>query len=274
MNHCDSYIYYICNNMDLKSRETCFTIAKGTLNDITGAMKATTQKKAEPVRRKSRTTGKTATAAKVGTRERLMLEAERLFGERGIDGVTMRMVCEAAEQKFAGSVQYYFGDTLGLLYALFDYREAQLQPQRQAMLEAGRKNGRLSDVRYLLRVLFEPNFRMYVDNGIISFIQTHAAYLVSHRPRGVDHPIDRNSASTVAMQEAVALLHHRLEALDPKAAALRLEIVGGMFLHGLTEYAADPARTGFTPHQFYDELLDMMTAAISVLPRPITNAAS
>jgi hypothetical protein len=40
----------------------------------------------------------------------------------------MRMVCEAAEQKFTGSVQYHFGDAAGLLYAVFDYREEQLQP--------------------------------------------------------------------------------------------------------------------------------------------------
>ena len=207
-----------------------------------------------------------------GTRERLILEAERLFGERGIDGVTMRMVCEAADQKFAGSVQYHFGDALGLLYAVFDYREAQLQPQREELLEQGRRNGWLSDIRFLLRVLFEPNFGMYAEDGIISFIKMYAAYLVTHRPRGVEHPVDRRSPSTRAMQGAIDLLHHRLSALGTRVIEIRLESVGGMFLHGLSEFAAEPSRTGFTAQQFYDEMLDMMTAAISVLPRPL-NAA-
>lgn len=202
-----------------------------------------------------------------GTRERLILEAERLFGDRGIDGVTMRMVCEAAEQKFAGSVQYHFGDALGLLYAVFDYREHQLQPARQRLLDDGCKHGRLADIRYLLRIILEPNFRMYADDGVISYIKCHAAYLVTHRPNGVEHPVDRNSESTRAMREGVELLHHRLS-IDPVLAGLRLESVGGMFLHGITEYAANPARTGLTPQQFYDDMLDMMTAAISVLPRP------
>lgn len=209
-------------------------------------------------------------SAAVGTRERLILEAERLFGERGIDGVTMRMVCEAAEQKFAGSVQYHFGDAAGLLYAVFDFREEQLQPARRALLETGRKQGRLDDVRYLLRILFEPNFRMYADRGIISYIRCHAAYLVTHRPKGVEHPVDRDSPSTEVMREAMAILQQRLSALDPGRAALRLEIVGGMFLHGLTEYAADPSRPGLDPQEFYEGLLDMMTAAICVLPRPST----
>jgi AcrR family transcriptional regulator len=204
----------------------------------------------------------------IGTRERLILEAEKLFGERGIDGVTMRMVCEAAEQKFAGSVQYHFGDAAGLLYAVFDYREEQLQPARRALLETGRKQGRLDDVRYLLRILFEPNFRMYADQGLVSYIRCHAAYLVTHRPRGVEHPVDRGSDSTQVMRETMALLQQRLAALDAGRATLRLEIVGGMFLHGITEYAADPSRPGLDAQEFYEGLLDMMTAAICVLPRP------
>jgi len=203
----------------------------------------------------------------VATRERLILEAERLFGEHGIDGVTMRMVCDAADQKFAGSVQYHFGDLAGLLYALFEYREEQLQPQRKALLDEGDSQGLLSDVRYLLRILFEPNFRMYADHGIISYIRVHAAYLATHRPRGVPHPVDRGSPATAAMQKAMELLNVRLSALGPNLSALRLESIGGMFLHGITEYAVEPSRAALTPWEFYDDLLDMMAAAICVLPR-------
>lgn len=203
-----------------------------------------------------------------GTRERLIIEAESLFGERGIDGVTMRMICEAADQKFAGSVQYHFGDQLGLLYAVFDYREAQLQPERAALLEEGARTGQLDNIRYLLRILFEPNFRLYETKGILSFTRCHAAYLATHRPRGVEHPVDRNSASTQVMRQTMNLLERRLGAIGGKLAAVRLECVGAMFLQGLTQYASGPAHSGMTPREFFDDILDMMTQAISVLPRP------
>lgn len=208
------------------------------------------------------------------TRERLILEAEALFGERGIDGVTMRMICEAADQKFAGSVQYHFGDQLGLLYAVFDYREAQLQPQRQALLELGRETGQLDNVRFLLRILFEPNFRLYEEQGIISFMRCHAAYLATHRPRGIEHPVDRGSASTAAMRETMKLLEQRLSAMGPQLAAFRLECVGAMFLQGVTQYASGPEHSGMSPRQFFDDMLDMMAQAISVLPRPYGSANS
>lgn len=203
-----------------------------------------------------------------GTRERLILEAERLFAERGIDGVTMRMICDAADQKFAGSVQYHFGDLQGLLYAVFEYRETQLQPQRRALLDQARRDGRLDDVRFLLRVLFQPNFRLYAEEGNIHFMRCHAAYLTTHRPRGIEHPVDRNSPSTQAMREAMDLLDHRLSALGPGRAALRLEYVGTMLLYGMAEYDANPTRCGISAEAHFEELLDMMTQAIIVLPRP------
>ena len=132
------------------------------------------------------TIAKPRNEAQPATRERLILEAERLFAERGIDGVTMRMISEAAGQKFAGSVQYHFGDLEGLLYAVFEYRESQLQPLRQAILDEVIATGHGGDLRQILRILFEPNFRMFADNGNIAFMRCHAAYLTTHRPRGVD----------------------------------------------------------------------------------------
>ncbi|WP_220474144.1 TetR/AcrR family transcriptional regulator [Aurantiacibacter xanthus] len=201
------------------------------------------------------------------TRERLILEAERLFGERGIDGVTMRMICEAAGQKFAGSVQYHFGDLEGLLYAVFEYREERLQPQRRAILDEARTHGLTGDLRQLLRAVFEPNYRMFADEGNISYMRCHAAYLTTHRPRGVEHPVDRASPTTVALREAMDLLDRRLAVLGPSLPTRRLECVGTMFLLGMVEYAADPSRYAMSVERWYEELLDMMVQAISVLPR-------
>ena len=64
------------------------------------------------------------------------------------------------------------------------------------------------------------------------------------------------------------LLERRLSAMGPKLAAFRLECVGAMFLQGVTQYASGPAHSGMTQRQFFDDMLDMMTQAISALPRP------
>jgi hypothetical protein len=84
----------------------------------------------------------------------------------------------------------------------------------------------------------------------------------------VDHPVDRDSPTTRVMRETMRLLERRLSAMGAQLAAFRLECVGAMFLQGVTQYASGPAHSGMTPRQFFDDMLDMMTHAISVLPRP------
>jgi len=61
------------------------------------------------------------------TRARLLVTAERLFGERGFKRVTVREICKAANANVA-AVNYHFGDKLGL------YREV-LQGAIDAMRE-------------------------------------------------------------------------------------------------------------------------------------------
>ena len=134
------------------------------------------------------------------TRLALILAAERLFGELGIDAVGLRAISEAAYQKNNTSVQYHFGSKLALLNAIFEYREAMLQPQRQALFDLGEAQERLSDLRWLLRICFEPNFRLYRDRHDINYIKLHATYLTTHRPRGVTHPVDTDSPNCVVFR--------------------------------------------------------------------------
>uniref|UniRef100_UPI0010418D0F TetR/AcrR family transcriptional regulator n=1 Tax=Actinomadura fibrosa TaxID=111802 RepID=UPI0010418D0F len=53
------------------------------------------------------------------TRERLLDAAERLYAERGIDGVSLREIVQAAGARNATAVQYHFGDRGGVIRAIF-----------------------------------------------------------------------------------------------------------------------------------------------------------
>ena len=53
-----------------------------------------------------------------GAREQIKLAARRLFAIRGIDGVSVREIVEAAEQKNHGSLAYYFGTKEALVREL------------------------------------------------------------------------------------------------------------------------------------------------------------
>ena len=64
------------------------------------------------------------------TRMRLILVAERLFAERGLESVTLAEIGEVAEQRNTRVVNYHFGDRRGLLLAILKLRTTQTAERR------------------------------------------------------------------------------------------------------------------------------------------------
>ena len=86
----------------------------------------------------------------LATRERIVAAAERLFAERGLDGVSLVEVGRAAGQRNRSAVQYHFGDKQGLVHAILDKHTPGIEARRKrngevtqpVQSQAGRKNHR------------------------------------------------------------------------------------------------------------------------------------
>ncbi len=70
------------------------------------------------------------------TRDRILDEAERLFAERGLAGVSLREIGMAADQRNNGAVQYHFGDKEGLVRSVFSRRAVPIDQRRMELLDA------------------------------------------------------------------------------------------------------------------------------------------
>jgi AcrR family transcriptional regulator len=68
------------------------------------------------------------------TRERILNAAERLFAERGLDGVSTRDITAQAKAN-VGAINYYFGNKEGLVFAVFDRRLTPITEERLAALD-------------------------------------------------------------------------------------------------------------------------------------------
>src|SRR5688572_22207197 len=69
-------------------------------------------------------------------RAALVESAERLFAERGIEGVSLRDVSKAAGQRNNSAAQYHFDDRHGLVAAVYEHRMRRVDARRHAFLAA------------------------------------------------------------------------------------------------------------------------------------------
>jgi AcrR family transcriptional regulator len=70
------------------------------------------------------------------TREQILLAAEQLFAQHGIDAVSLREIAAAAKQGNNSAVQYHFGDRESLVRALYEWRLAPLNARRTELVAA------------------------------------------------------------------------------------------------------------------------------------------
>jgi len=90
------------------------------------------------------------------TRDKLVLAAERLFAERGIDTVSLREINRAAGQRNVAALHYHFGNREALLEAIFERRMAGINRRRVEMLDALDVEGRDDAIRSVVEAMVLP----------------------------------------------------------------------------------------------------------------------
>lgn len=107
----------------------------------------------------------------------LIVAAERLFAERGVEGVSLRQVNQAANQKNTAAAHYHFGSRDGLVTAVLMYRLPALDARRGELL--GRRSGQ-KDLRFYLEAFIAPLAEQLSPreegNFYIRFIQQYERY--------------------------------------------------------------------------------------------------
>jgi AcrR family transcriptional regulator len=97
-------------------------------------------------------------------RQRLLLAAERLIAERGID-VPLRDIAVAAGQRNNSAVHYYFGSRDGLIQAVLERRQDPLEARRLTLLAEHEAAGRADEPRALVELLVAPMLHVPYEDG-------------------------------------------------------------------------------------------------------------
>ena len=96
-------------------------------------------------------------------RAAIVEQAERLFAEHGILGVSRRDISVAAGQRNNSAAQYHFGDRAGLVVAVYEARMSLVDARRRQRLTELEAEGRLDDVDALVESLVLPLLEVVAD---------------------------------------------------------------------------------------------------------------
>lgn len=155
------------------------------------------------------------------TKQQLIAAAETLFAERGIEGVSLRVINSAAGQKNSTALQYHFVDRRGLVRAVLAKHTPDVDVARHAMLDEYERVGR-DDLRELAAALVRPSAAKLADHdGGRAYLQVNAQVL--NRPELRFDEARSNLSDSVHRWRrivgpllpdvAVRRLHHRFTAI-------------------------------------------------------------
>jgi len=200
-------------------------------------------------------------AAGGNARERLLSAAERLFAERGVEGVSLNEINRAAEQRNTSAVQYHFGDRARLLKAVINKHSPDVDARRTALLQQYQDSGR-DDLRALAGALVLPLAAKLSDpDGGREYLRIVAELVNRPIPR-FDVLIDETAGSSILAWRKW------LEPLLPRESAVVFHARFTAIRFSHTELAARAAaRPRHDDRLFVSRLIDLVT---SLLATPVS----
>jgi len=207
---------------------------------------------------------KTARRDERGTiaRDALVDAAEALFGEFGIDRVSLRQISTAAGCANNFAVQYHFGDRETLIRAVFEKRLPEIEELREAMFTRAEADGRLGDPRALTEILFRPSVEIRGTNGARSYAAFLLSLSFSHD--GLSGRFGTVSSLAPLAARAAALMAEAVPGVPRELVAQRLALGPALFIGSLFHLLRNAAH--LPDELLIGDTLDMATAAIIAPP--------
>jgi AcrR family transcriptional regulator len=175
-----------------------------------------------------------------GAKKKLMVCAERLFGQHGLDGVSLRQITEAAGQANNSIIHYYFGSKQGLVQAVHDMRAPVLEAARRGHLDRIGAKG-------------SGTLRQYVEALHMSVIEAlsktdrlnYAKFVLRLLPLGkTSHPYFRSIALSTATEEIISGIQAQCPRVSPEITMIRLRMATNLFLNLIIDFPRVMRNTG------------------------------
>jgi len=211
------------------------------------------------------------------TRDRLLDAAERLFAERGIQGVSLREVVRAAGARNATAVHFHFRSKDGLLRAVVARRMDALSAERIDGLRrvAAAAGDAPPDLRAVVDAALRPTVRRLADpHGPAG--RGWTSYLVLLARVGIEPGIRPHELATPAFFESstllVELVKRALPDVPTNLLVHRLFFAIDFLAHTVAHMARLAAESAAAAdptilERFTEELIDFTVGGLAAAPR-------
>lgn len=213
-------------------------------------------------------------SANMGTKDRIKLAAQILFGRFGIDGVSVQQIVAAAGQRNNASLHYHFGSKEELVRLLVVEGAQQLDDRRHHMLAQVDANGGPDHVREVLDILIRPVVQLSEEQRWFGYIRFIANLQLWNRD------VLRQALDGQWNAAYVICLNHLRRMMEQKQPSLvveqKLSFLGIYANAVLTAREAALERHHAEPHHFWSgdytlaNMIDTLEAMLVSLPSETT----
>lgn len=199
------------------------------------------------------------------TKQRIIVTAERLFAERGLSGVTVRQINEAAGQRNTSAIYYHFGNKSKLIEAIFQFRMKGYEEGSARSYEELLAKDRTGDVRAILVAMSAPMRRALFSADDWYYLRFVAQYLTD--PQTSVAPF-KGFLSTACVKRMLALLRAAVPYLPESVFQLRLQSILYLNIISISEMAkalhGSPSMAGKDEIALrYEDLMDTECAMLT-----------
>ncbi len=206
------------------------------------------------------------TPSRENTRRQLIMAAEKLFAEAGIDGVSLRQINVAAGQKNSSAAHYHFGSKGALILSIYEQRMEKVNERRVEQLREAITAGIQHDVRTLVSVIVQPIV------AEIDADETGGNY-IRFMAQAIGHPqLDLLKLQTQehsgGLADTINLLYEALPDIPKVLVGQRFGLALEQIVHGLAdrEKLRNAQKTGpfeIDAELFVQNLIDVITGSMS-----------
>lgn len=202
---------------------------------------------------------------------RLIEAAEELFGEHGIEGISLRRVAEQAGQKNVNAAQYHFGSREGLLKAILDYRRPQVDEWRRQYLEDRNISADDGDIRLIIFALAVPLLQQPGRTGrqARSFCRFQRSL---HLFDAYNAIWNRSQDSAPVTTQLYRSLRRQLPHLPEREWIFRVNTLGRLMVSMICDFDSFIMDTAADRARFLSELVGLNVAGFTAPFDPVVDA--